>query len=400
MGPAIRLSFLGIASSLLVILLVSCAHRPPAAIFDQASQAKDVQERIRLYTRFLEGDLEEADRVVALNNRANAYREAGDLNRALEDYSDAIARYDRSAEIYRNRGDLFLMRGEFGRALADFDRAIALNPHEPRSYEHRGFALRKQGDWPAALLAYGASIEIEPNKPGAFLGRGIVYWEMNRLRAAETDFSKAISLAPDSVAAYTNRGGVLRQLGEFDGAMADFDRAITLAPENPSPRRNRAVLHVVIGNDGAAVSDYDVALRYDEGWVSRAYTVLLALLPAHRVGQDAGFRSHLEQLVVRSDDWPRPVLRYYRDEIDAAALIAAARSPDADTESGRLCEAYYYLGARAAMAADRKTAIDYFTKAVETGKTNFLEHLLAEKEKTRLGSVAVGPDRESLTDPS
>ncbi len=365
------------------LLAGACATVDPQDLFIKAYAAPDAKQKIRLYSRFLDARPAPNERVVALNNRANAYRDAGDPVHALRDYDEALALYDQSAEIYTNRGDLYLQLAETERALADFDRAVVLNPHAPQPYNHRGFVKRKRGQFDAALEDYNHALEVAPDHAPSYLGRGVVRWEMNRLEAAVLDFSRAIALDKQSVAAYDNRGAVYRQIGDYDRAMADFAAALELAPEDPGVHRNRAITYALQGEDAQALADYDFALRYSKSYGDRVYTLLMAQLPETRLGPDRKFESRLKQVVVRSNDWPLPALRFYRGELAAAAVLAAA-----GTDPGRLCEAYYYLGAHALMHGRADDAKDDFRRALGTNLSGYIEYALAHAELDRLAPVA------------
>ena len=57
----------------------------------------------------------------------------GDLDRAIQDYTEAIALNPDLAEAYNNRGNAYWEKGDHDQAIKDFDRAIVLNPGLGRS---------------------------------------------------------------------------------------------------------------------------------------------------------------------------------------------------------------------------------------------------------------------------
>jgi lipoprotein NlpI len=67
------------------------------------------------------------DLAAAYNNRAGAYGAAGELDRAIADYNQAILLDSKYEHAYFNRGVAYLYFGSFPKALADFDQSRTLN---------------------------------------------------------------------------------------------------------------------------------------------------------------------------------------------------------------------------------------------------------------------------------
>jgi tetratricopeptide (TPR) repeat protein len=69
-----------------------------------------------------------ADRATAYHLRGVAYRDKGDMDRAIADFSEAIRLNPRLASAYRDRGVAYRAKGDHGRAVADQERATQLDP--------------------------------------------------------------------------------------------------------------------------------------------------------------------------------------------------------------------------------------------------------------------------------
>ena len=65
----------------------------------------------------------------AIMNRGSAYSAKGDLDRALQDYNQAIELDPGNAGAYVNRGRALAGRGQFESAIEDYAKAISLNPN-------------------------------------------------------------------------------------------------------------------------------------------------------------------------------------------------------------------------------------------------------------------------------
>lgn len=76
---------------------------------------------------------------------ANAYRENGEFDLAIERYSDAIRLSSSDERFYNNRGMAHSQKGDYDRAIEDFTRAIQVCPHYALGYANRGAAYLKTG---------------------------------------------------------------------------------------------------------------------------------------------------------------------------------------------------------------------------------------------------------------
>jgi len=70
----------------------------------------------------------------AYNNRAAAFYKKGQVDKAIADYSKAIALDPTNEGIYNNRGMAYASQKKYDRAIADFETAIELNPGDNSGY--------------------------------------------------------------------------------------------------------------------------------------------------------------------------------------------------------------------------------------------------------------------------
>jgi hypothetical protein len=69
------------------------------------------------------------DSATVLNNRGVSLNTAGYYERAVLEYTDAIARNPNFAVAFNNRGVAYANLGQYDRALDDFNQALRLNPY-------------------------------------------------------------------------------------------------------------------------------------------------------------------------------------------------------------------------------------------------------------------------------
>ena len=81
----------------------------------------------------------------ACYNRGDARSEKGDLDGALQDYTEAIRLQPDDAAAYYNRGAIRHEKGDLDGALQDYMEAIRLRPDYADAY-YRGVARRQTAD--------------------------------------------------------------------------------------------------------------------------------------------------------------------------------------------------------------------------------------------------------------
>lgn len=194
----------------------------------------------------------------AYYNRGVAFRDRGQRDRAVADYSSAIALDPTYFSAYANRGLVLMETGQLDRAIADFTSAIALNRSLYQAYNNRGLAYKKSGQLDAALRDYDAALSLKPDYADAYINRGSVFSQKGDRDQAMQDYNRAIDFAP-SFAAYINRGILRRELGMFDQAIGDYTKALALNPGYGMGYRDRGDLYFKTGNTEFARRDFQAA---------------------------------------------------------------------------------------------------------------------------------------------
>ncbi|MEK6949431.1 MAG: tetratricopeptide repeat protein [Nanoarchaeota archaeon] len=129
------------------------------------------------------------------------------------------------ANAYNNRGATRADKGNLDKAIEDYNEAIRLDPNFVEAYNNRGNARARKDNLDEAIDDYNEAVRLNPNYALAYYNRGIaLYRKGNRNRAID-DYNEAIWLDPNFALAYNNRGNA--RLRKFDmlGAFADFVRA-------------------------------------------------------------------------------------------------------------------------------------------------------------------------------
>lgn len=203
------------------------------------------------------------------NQRGLAYKERGDLESALADYSQAIALLPAYDFALTNRGIVYKEMGKFEQAYDDHTQAIAVNRDFSEAYLNRGNVLFSAGDFKAAIADYTKAIgtigvsarrNSTPYRAESYSRRGSAYFFMKDYGNALSDFNAALEINPDNVVALDNRAIIFSIRGQKDKALADFERSLRLVPGNAVNYVNRAQLFYESGDKKSALSDINFAL--------------------------------------------------------------------------------------------------------------------------------------------
>jgi protein O-GlcNAc transferase len=170
-----------------------------------------------------------ADTAADHHRQGNADCDAGRLDRAIMEYSQAIRLRPRFAEAYCDRGIAYRLRKDYLHALSDFEKAIRLRPHYAAPYNHRAYTLRLLGRYDQAIAAYQEAIRISPRSGARWLHLGACQSLTGRNREAIVSYRKALALDTGLNEARFNLGLLYAIAGEGAKAQASYRDALKRA---------------------------------------------------------------------------------------------------------------------------------------------------------------------------
>lgn len=109
------------------------------------------------------GQLETGDMVAALLNRGVAYKNTGNLEMAVVDYTAALKLAPQDALLYSNRANAYREQGRVEEALNDINKSISLNPNNPAAFYVRGLSFEMIGDRENARRDFLRAYEMAPD---------------------------------------------------------------------------------------------------------------------------------------------------------------------------------------------------------------------------------------------
>jgi lipoprotein NlpI len=173
-----------------VALAALLCAAPAKASWEMCSAQGDVapDARIAACAAVIESAAGDKDRIAAAYyNRGSAWRDRGELDKAIADYGEAIAREPNHPDAYANRGIAYRINGDLAKAIADYGEVLRLNPTDSASYVDRGTAQFELGRFAEAASDFGAAL-----KHGASDGYTVLWRHLARSRAGQADASELL----------------------------------------------------------------------------------------------------------------------------------------------------------------------------------------------------------------
>lgn len=189
---------------------------------------------------------------------SKALRESisGNLEKAVELYTEAIALAPGNADYYNRRSVVLYKMSRYEDTLRDDTKAIELDPEKPDYYYSRSLTFHAMKRYEDALRDKSKAIDLDPSKPDYYYSRGLTFHAMKRYEDALQDTTKAIGLDPSKPDYYYSRGITFHAMKRYEDALQDTAKAIELDPSKPDYYSSRSVtLH--------AMKRYEEALQDD-----------------------------------------------------------------------------------------------------------------------------------------
>jgi tetratricopeptide (TPR) repeat protein len=272
-----------------------------------------------------------------------------------------------------HRGTAWRDRGEHENALKDFSECVRINSNSSANYNARGTAHSGLKNYD-----YTEAIRLNSRYALAFNNRGLAWQENQDHDNAIQDYNEAIRLDPNNALAFRNRGGAWREKYDFDKAVKDYNEAIRLDPKYVRAFYGRSVVKLSDRRDGAAADCRRVLELEGPTGSLGVYAVIVGHLAARFAKDDAAAKEFLGHAGKLKADWPKPVVDHLAGTIDAVALLKLADTDDKRTE------ARCFLGLKLIADGKADVAEPHLEWVRDHGTKGYVQYGMAVAELKRL----------------
>lgn len=168
-----------------------------------------------------------------------------------------------AASQYRQQGLSYRQQERFNEAIAAFEKAAELAPKDTSTRILLGWTQHLAGQEAEATRSLWDAIYLDPLSVQAFNALGIVYLVRGELSPAIASHSWAAFLKPDNEIAYYNLSLAYHRQKLYAISIANAKRAASLEPDNPHPLVAEAIAHWDNGDRDTAIKTYRDAIGVD-----------------------------------------------------------------------------------------------------------------------------------------
>ncbi|MCX6175423.1 MAG: tetratricopeptide repeat protein [Ignavibacteriales bacterium] len=155
--------------------------------------------------------------------RGFAYLHNNEIDLAINDFKNVIAKYPKYYLAYDNLGLAYQEKKDYRTAIKYHDEAIQINPDNPIAYNNRALAFIFLGDYDKSIDDLNKAVGLNNQYDDAFYNLGYVYFLTKKHENAIKYFLKAFELNPTYTDIYNYLGYSYNELGDYKKAKEQVD---------------------------------------------------------------------------------------------------------------------------------------------------------------------------------
>ncbi len=199
------------------------------------------------------------DSAEAHNNLGVTYAQAGETDKAIEQFRLALKRKPDLAEAHNNLGSQIIERDK---AIEEFKLAIKYKPDFAEAHNNLGIAYAKTGEPNKAIEEYELAIKFKVDYEWAYYNLGVTYFQTGELDKAIEQFKLALKYKLDFAWAHYNLGVIYKKQGETGKAIEEHKLTIKCEPDFAEAYNALGVIYAQAGEINKAIEEFNLAIKY------------------------------------------------------------------------------------------------------------------------------------------
>ncbi|MEW6080026.1 MAG: tetratricopeptide repeat protein [Thermodesulfobacteriota bacterium] len=166
-------------------------------------------------------------------------------------FESAVRHSPDLAWAHNNLANALKETGRLDEALDHYRRALALKPDQPLAHNNIGAILGEQGKLDEAVVAFEAALRLQPHQAMTIDNLGLAFIRQGRLADGIEYFRKAVVLEPQNALYHVHLAEALAITGRLEEAVDQYRAVLSLRPGDGMISRRLAALLSKINQTGA-----------------------------------------------------------------------------------------------------------------------------------------------------
>jgi tetratricopeptide (TPR) repeat protein len=188
----------------------------------------DNAQKALIHTGFFGPGTQTVFDAVSLNLSGDRLFEAGQLDKAVGEFTRALALDPEHVNVRNSLGVCYARMGCMAEAAAEFSKVASLSAGDFMPHYNLGCALMSLGRRKDAEQALKRAAELDPAAPGIWFQLALLCKEENRMEDALAHLRRTVESRPQWLHAWRLLGAWLLDQGSDEEAMAAFKKALQL----------------------------------------------------------------------------------------------------------------------------------------------------------------------------
>jgi tetratricopeptide (TPR) repeat protein len=241
--------------------------------------------------------LYQKDKYRALAGLAEAYRQQGQLDKALSRLTLELGKSPDTVPIHALLADTALRASKYDLALQQYQQLQILLPRSAQVQMRLGAVYQLKGDLPKALASFRQASELAPRDPLAAAALADAFRMTGRNAEAAAGYRRVLVLDTENANAMNNLAYTLLDMGGADEAQKLAEQALQKSPRSPSFADTLGMVYLKKNLDDSAMQVFTgLTQRFPDNPVFR-YHYALTLT---QKGQKAKAKTELEVALSKS----------------------------------------------------------------------------------------------------
>ncbi len=135
-------------------------------------------------------------------------------------------------KTHNNLGDMYARHGDMNKAIESFSEAIRLNPNYAAAWYNRGNTYKHMKNDEEALKNFQVAVEKDPTIWQGYMNIAVIQFNKGQLPEAEQNLQKALALNPQNPSLLANLGVVALTKGDKKTGIDYLNKSLQIDPKN------------------------------------------------------------------------------------------------------------------------------------------------------------------------